>query len=381
MSDRLRVVMVLDNYYAPDRRVEYECRLLGEAGMLVRVVAWDRRSRAANHGLGRDHLSRHVVGGVEVIRVNEAAPSLGGAATFRAMLRFGWAVWRNRATLIADADVLVVHDVFLLPVVRFLSWVTGHLFIYDAHEEYAAMEGDRYPQWILRGVTNVESWLAHASEMVVIPGTIRADRWRKAGFDEVLILSNVGEPRGRPPRVDIEWDIAYVSGTLGPSRRPDLLLEVARRRPDLRMLLAGVGQGAAEVQAEAATLANVEFREWVDDPEALLARGRVVFYGLDPNDPYSDKACPNTLYQALKVRRPLIFFCGGEAEALVERYRIGIQCRASADAIIEAFESVRGTDSWQFDEALRTLASEGDTGKYVDTVRRAAEKGRATLLR
>src|SRR5207237_10748121 len=172
------------------------------------------------------------------------------------------------------------------------------------------------------------------------------------------------------------WDLAYVSATLTANGRPDLFLEVARRRPELRFALAGKLSPARELERAALAAPNVDWLGWVDDPRKVMARSRAVFYGLDPRHPYSSSACPNTLYDALRVRRPLIFFCGGEPEELLGRFRIGIKCAPTADALLDALDEARGGSSWEFDAALTEVDREPGPQEYVEAVFRAAQRRR-----
>ncbi len=363
-----RVTMLLDNYYGPDRRVEYEAKLLTDAGLAVRVVAWDRRSPKADSAA----LETSQQGGMEVVRVRVPAPPGGGASTFRAMTRFAWETWRRRDSVIGDADLLVVHDVYLLPFGRLLAAALRIPFVYDAHEEYAAMEGARYPGWWLWLVTAMEGVLARGARRVVVPGTTRQTRWTRAGFPAPTVLRNLGDHK--PPAVGSgqpKWDLAYC-GTLADVRRVDVLVDLARARPDLQIAIAGKGRGEGDVELAARELDNLQFLGWLEDSDQVLADARAVYYGLDPRHPYADKACPNNLYQAIRLERPLIFFCGGEIAEVADKHRIGVRCAPTADAVAAAVDEVRRSgDGWEFKPAWGALADPQMTDRYVASIRAA----------
>jgi glycosyltransferase involved in cell wall biosynthesis len=370
MAEPLSVAMLVDNHYGPDPRVRYECSLLAAAGASTRVIAWDRRASSG------PRVSRTPVGGIDVVRVTAPAPMGGFRPTLRALATFCRVVWRDRRALLGDVDVLVVHDVYLLPLARVLSRSLRLPYLYDAHEDYAVMESDRLPRWWLKAATALETRLARRADAVVVPGLTRADRWVSAGIPAPVVLRNRGA--GPPPNGDgpPDWDLACVSATLDPSRRPDVFLEVARRRPDLRFALAGEGPWARHVEQAARQLTNVDCLGWVDDATAVLARSRAAFYGLDPAHPYASKACPNTLFDALRARRPLIFFCGGEPEELLARFRIGIRCAPTADAVLEVLDEALDGDSWECEAALAAIDREESPQDYVAAVV-AAKRGRA----
>jgi glycosyltransferase involved in cell wall biosynthesis len=276
-------------------------------------------------------------------------------------------VLRSRRRLLAGASVLVVHDIILLPLGWALSRRTGLPLVYDAHEEFAAMEGGRYPPWVLRVVTAVETLLARRASLVVVPGRTRAPRWESAGIRPV-ILPNVGrkvEPiRGTEP----EWDLAYCGG-LAEVRRLDLLIDLARARPDLRIAVAGAGRSQGSLAEAAATLPNLEFRGEISEPDEFLARARTIYYGLDPSHSYSPKSCPNTIYQAIRVGRPVVYFGGGEIEEFLKEFRVGLKLDPDPDALADAVDRVRHEqDDWDFDAAWDRLERDRLSGEYARAV-------------
>jgi glycosyltransferase involved in cell wall biosynthesis len=358
------IVMLLDNHYGPDPRVALETQLLSEAGLAARVIAWDRRTK----GLPNDSSAAHA----EVVRVPVPAPSGGGWRTFVALGRLSARVWRGRNRLFEGASVLIVHDVYLLP----LGWALARRlrlpFAYDAHEEFALMEARRYPQWLLRCITAVESSLARKAVAVIVPGVSRAPRWRGVLRRAPIVLPNlVQHSFARPHLKPIEWDLLY-AGTIADVRRPDLLIDLARRHPDLRIAIAGRGRSERQVERAAEELPNLTYLGWQPETGRLFARSAVIYYGLDPAHPYSEVACPNTLYEALRHRKPLIFFCGGEVAQLASEFKIGIRCEPSVDALSAALNEVAATSRWEFEPAWREVWERADTQRFVDVIEAAA---------
>lgn len=347
-----------------------ESKLLDQAGVMVRVVAWDRRSDSVDVDSISSRESH-----ADLVRINVPAPSGGGKRTFTAMLAFARSVWRRRHELTGDADVLVVHDVYLLALGWVISVAMRRPLVYDAHEDYAAMEGLRYPAWWLRLVTAAEERLARRAVVIVVPGRTRCARWEDNGFRTPVVLRNLGLGRGRaqgdPER---RWDVAYC-GTLADVRRLDVLIDAARMQSTLRVVIAGRGRGENEVREAAAELDNVEYIGWHNDADQLVEQSRSVYYGLDPDHPYAEKACPNTLYDALRLRRPLLYFCGGEVADIASRFRIGIRCEPTPDALLAAVASLaEPSDAWQFDEAWSELTGEDATRAYVEAIMSAAHR-------
>jgi glycosyltransferase involved in cell wall biosynthesis len=358
------VVMLLDNHYGPDPRVAFEVRLLEGGGIPTRIVAWDRRKeqdRNDQQGSPR-----------EIFRIVVPAPSGGGWRSLLAVGQFAIRVWRDRRRLLGDSSLLIVHDVYLLPLGWLLARHLHRAFIYDAHEEYARMEAGRYPPWILRAVTMLEGRLASHAAAVVVPGASRTGRWDGALAQPPIVLPNlVREDRPVPETASAAWDLLYV-GTVSEGRRPDILVELARLRPGLRIAIAGRGRSVDYVARSAQELPNLTYLGWRSDADDLLARTRAIYYGLDPDHPYSQVACPNTLYQALLHQKPLIFFCGGEPAQLARQFKIGIRCEASVHAVGAAFDRASTISDWEFDEAWRAVVERAETHQFIEAVREAA---------
>jgi hypothetical protein len=363
---RYDVLMLLDNHYGPDPRVAFELELLEEAGISARVVAWDRRSKQQAR---EQKFSRS-----EVIRIAVPAPPGGVRRTLLALFQFAFRVWRERRRLLQGASLLIVHDVYLLPLGRALSLRLGLPFIYDAHEEYAKMEAGRRPAWVLKLVRALESRLARSARAVVVPGASRAARWDGVIERPPIVLPNLVRRNQSSAETEaVEWDLLSC-GSLSEGRRPDLLVELARIRPHLRVGIAGRGRSEDYLARAADELPNLTYLGWRSDTDELLARTGAIYYGLDPDHPYSDVACPNTLYQALLHRKPLIFFCGGEPARLATEFKIGIRCEVSASALSAAVDQASKTNDWEFDEAWRTVWLGAETQKFVDVVETAARQ-------
>ncbi len=358
------VAMLLDNHYGPDNRVQLEARLLRTAGYRVRIIAWDRRTGAEALA---SPLWAHGECGEEIARVRVPAPPGGGVLSLIRMSRLAYTLFSNRRELLGDADALVVHDVYLLPAGWLLARILSLPLVYDAHEELAVAEAQRYPRALLHVASALETALGRRAAAVVVPGQSRTERWTTVGVSP-LVLPNLGRTSSAATTLEPYRDIVYC-GMLATVRRLDLLVDLARNRPDLRIAVAGRGREAQHVQTAAARLPNLEYVGWTDDPDRFLATGRSIYYGLDPTHPYSEKACPNTLYQAVRLHRPLIFFCGGEPDAAAADFAIGVKCEPCAASLASAVDAVRSPGAaWEFDAAWERLASPQALVSYVTLI-------------
>jgi glycosyltransferase involved in cell wall biosynthesis len=358
--------MVLDNHYGPDRRVEFQAGMLKRVGFDVRIVAWDRRTQASSGGEPPDP-------SVELIRIPVPTAPGGGWRAIRGLGKFASRAWLRRRQILQGTDLLVAHDLYMLPLVAMLSRFRGVPYAYDAHEEFAAMEASRYPRGYIAAITRIEERLARGAAFTLVPGTNRLRRWRGTGVDPI-VLRNIGSARpSLNGATKPEWDIAYC-GQLSEVRRLDVLLDLANERTDLRIVVAGDGRSAPSIEEAAAGLPNLEFRGWTAEPDAILGSSRVVYYGLDPTHPYSDLACPNTLYQALRLGKPLVYFCGGEPAEIAATYKIGVRCDPTWLDVANAVDELRASPDWlQLAEAWAAVANDPEREVFLAAVQSAID--------
>jgi glycosyltransferase involved in cell wall biosynthesis len=378
---KTRLGMLLDNHYRPDPRVGFEIELLSRAGIAVRVVAWDRRVSAVYKNdeempdvrliePGMEDEPDLGTGGTtsEVVRITAPTPGYNRRLSSAALLKFSRCVWRDRRRLFRGCHALVVHDIYLLPFGWLLARELKVPFIYDAHEDFAVEEACRYPAWFLRLAMAVETRLARDAFAVVVPGRPRLPRWSKLVHRPLILLPNFVHCEQCQVSSDpVEWDLVC-AGTLSETRRLDLLIDLARQRPDLRIAVAGRGHRSTEVADAATELPNLSYLGWRKDVDSVLARGRSIYYGRDPEDSYSEVACPNTLYQALRHRKPLIFLCGGEVAEIAEEFNIGIRPAATAAALSEAVDHVASVHEWEFDAAWSAVWQRANIERWLTTI-------------
>jgi hypothetical protein len=357
------VLVLLDNQHGPDRRMSYLAQLLGRDGYDVRVAAWDRRPS--------EDIAAEVPApafGEEVHRISVPAPVGGGSRSLVAVARFGARVFARRKELLRRVSAVIAADIYMLPLGVALARTARVPLIYDAREEYAALEADRYRPGMLRLAEAVETACARHARAIVVPGPSRLPRWAGVG-PETVVLPNAGPTEERPTQdIPKRYDLTY-GGLLTEQRRPDLVIELARRRPDLRIAVTGGGRLGSRIAEAAEQLPNLDWLGWVRDPDDVIRRSATVYYGQDPTSPYSSLACPNTVYQAVAARTPILFHCGGELARAAAEYRIGIRCPATVAALDNAVEAALSETEWEFDRAHAELQA-GVADDFLATVRR-----------
>jgi glycosyltransferase involved in cell wall biosynthesis len=135
--------------------------------------------------------------------------------------------------------------------------------------------------------------------------------------------------------IDPDADVVLYVGRLTRIKRPDRLLEVARRlrdaRPSAVVVVAGDGELAAQARAEAAPLGDaVRFLGWRDDLETLYAAADVVLLTSD------NEGTPVSLIEAAHAGRPVVATDVGSTRHVVDDGHTGVLCPPEADALADA---------------------------------------------
>lgn len=316
----LRVLMLLDNPCAPDWRVQREAAALQHAGATVLVLCWDRDGRPP---------AIEDLDGVRIERLRTPSGRNLGIRQVRTLLTFYRAAWRRLRE--EPIDIVHVHDLPLLVLGIAVARRRKVNLIYDAHEIYHFMEAGKYPRSLLGALALFEGWLVrrYVTTLITVSQQRVTDYWQHvAGSTPTVVVGNWYDPadvtKEQQAAARLELGLGngpcvVYAGGLAPERRLDLLVSVARQRPDLTVLVAGRGSSDVERLLSAANdeLPNVHYMGWVDRPELLYRAASALYYVLDPHHPYSRFAASNTLHLALAHRIPLITGLSGEPGAVM----------------------------------------------------------------
>jgi glycosyltransferase involved in cell wall biosynthesis len=274
-------MVLLNNDYPPDIRVDKETGSLVAAGHSVHLACLSRRGRP----------DAEIVGGMSVTRMTPSEPGLGRAynslayhATFRSPY------WRDRLIGWAkamDIDALHVHDLPFAPTVLEAGRRLGIPVVVDLHENYpAALAGWKSPDGterlfrVYERYPGVELDVAREAFRTITVVEEGLGRFRIAGISEekLVVVSNTeplaygDEVRAMPrdPRFGDDIVLLYAGG-FAPDRGIDVVI---RAMPELletgrpyRLVLAGEGEVLDDMKDLAASLRvahRVEFTGWVD---------------------------------------------------------------------------------------------------------------------
>jgi len=96
------------------------------------------------------------------------------------------------------------------------------------------------------------------------------------------------------------------AGNMGIPQNLGIMVELARLRPDIRVLFVGGGQDEARLKALAEGLPNVEFRGYrpISEMPGVYAESDLFYVGQDPKA--ASDGIPSKIYRVLGQRKPLV---------------------------------------------------------------------------
>jgi hypothetical protein len=304
----LRVAMLLSNAFRPDPRVLKEARTLARAGYRVDVVAWDREGAFP---------AEEPVEGFTVRRIATVRSRYGaGWVQIVRLPRFWREAWRRFEAL--QPDVVHCHDFDTL--IPGLLWRRrrGVPVVYDAHDDYAAMQAPRLRgrsgAALRRVIDAAERRLAARADAVI---TVDEHMARRYPVARTTVIGHY------PPadfaattRADPAAEAALVYGGRLSTDRGLLVIAAALHtlaaeglRPRLRLL--GTWTSPGERQAFESAMQGLEgqldFRGWVPFSEvaAHLAGARVALSTLLPVPRYV-AALPVKLFEYMACGLPVV---------------------------------------------------------------------------
>src|SRR6476469_6081194 len=141
-----------------------------------------------------------------------------------------------------------------------------------------------------------------------------------------------------PPPAGNATQVLY-AGLLGHAQELDVLVEVARRAPDLRITIAGDGprRASLEALAEEHSVANIAFTGYLapDELVRLYHASDVLFAQLRESKLHSATAVPSKLLEYMAAARPIVYAGSGAAADLVTTTGSGLVVTpGDADAIV-----------------------------------------------
>ena len=323
-----KILMVIDEHFPPDLRLEKEIPVLKNSGYELTLVCYRKKGQALEE----------ILNGVRIIRTRIAiSHSLKGYFDILNSIFFiNWPIKRTLNSLNDEYDIVHAHD---LPVSNtVINWAKNRKIktVLDLHENYA----DALSIWfawrksLLVKIKNrlffsYDKWMSREKKMVQdydkVIAVIDEMKDRLIAMYEipekkVYVVRN-SEPKNRfdgDKVTEVEsgpLDIVYVGG-IGPHRGLDVAIlgmpELVKFNPDFKLVIVGTGNPdnidhLKKVAREAGVANNVVFKGRKPFGEALgYMKG--AFMNIIPHlkIPQNDNGLPHKLFQIMNSQYPLL---------------------------------------------------------------------------
>lgn len=310
--------------------------------------------------------------GVSLTRVRPPARR-GGSWAARAAAEVGLSVRLARAALNVRPDVVVTSSpsMFLGPAalvagrrrrgrvvwdVRDLTWEYGKEedVVTGAPARVAIGLVGRVMWWVAARVDVVTC----ATEGLAVPLRERL-RGRRIevipnGIDSGLLAALAPSPAPPSDRLRVLY-----AGLVGHAQQLDVLLDVARRAPQVDITVAGDGPARRRLEEAATDLPNVTFVGYVSPARLveLYHRSDVLFAQLQGSALHRITAAPSKLQEYMAAGRFILYAGEGSAAELVERAGAGVVVPpGDTTAIVEALANVTAAERIARGESARAYA-------------------------
>ena len=343
--------MLLTNAYDPDPRVRQEALALIGMGCRVRLLAWDRDSKAP---------ATECREGVEIERVFLASKH--GRGTTQIFF-YAWLYLKMlRQGLGTSFDAVHCHDLDTLPLGFLLGKLKGKPIIYDAHESFPDMLEGSVPSAVRRGLTHLENFLIRRIDLLITVGEKLRHYFAERGARRSVVVGNWkrledfarsaeqnGLVRRRLGIPEHALTIVCITQLLK-DRKIEELLQAVEETPDVYVIVGGKGILRDLVLQAAKANPRIVFAGFVSGREIAdyTCAGDIVYYGFDPDNPNARFSAPNKLYEALAAGRPLITGDFGEIADVVRDASCGIVLtKYGGQEIRHAVERLRDPAVWR----------------------------------
>jgi glycosyltransferase involved in cell wall biosynthesis len=187
-----KILMLLFGEFLPDPRVLKEANALGRSGYEVLVVAWNRTGKAPHV---KSYSWFKVVHFPPPLPKNFSKLQVPFQALIKARCLLSFSIRTIRFALKGEWDIFYVHDLDTLHIGAFLKIRKRKKLIYDSHEYYSDLIGDRIGNRVVKPILYWEKMLCRQVDQIITVNEILAEKF-KTKHKRVGVIRNA---------VDLRW--------------------------------------------------------------------------------------------------------------------------------------------------------------------------------
>jgi glycosyltransferase involved in cell wall biosynthesis len=322
----MKILMLLDNQFPPDIRVEKEANSLLKKGNEVAILSYNYGNRNSEEIINRIRIFRFWI-------PNQAAKKILGFSLQLPFYRLIWQQAIKRIFKLYRFDAVHIHDLPLCTVIPFIKRNYGVPVIADMHENYPYLVAEqaymdslfariflskkkwfkKEKEWLPQADTiicvaeemkqRVESVVLNTRSIVVVPNTPAVEELNASMANLPLLAS----------RFSGSFSILYVGG-LDSTRGIDILIKSAKYAvktiPRLKIIIVGNGRILSEMRHLAASLQldSIVLFEGFKPQNEVGSYISVSDVCVIPHrkSPQTDNSSPNKLFQYLYFKKPVV---------------------------------------------------------------------------
>ncbi|MCK5024105.1 MAG: glycosyltransferase family 4 protein [Thermoplasmata archaeon] len=320
------IVMLLSNPFRPDPRVHREAKALVSAGYKVTILCWDREQK---------HTKQETIDGIQLIRLGPKS-SFENTKLFLKTIRKFWKEARQEMSAM-EIDIIHTHDLdTLAPAIKEAKKRKIPL-IYDSHEIYHEMAGERLSGFMIGLIKSYEKRLVKKPDVLITVNEKLEEIFRDFGARNTHVIMNC---RREVPVNELDVDVlekkldlkdkktAIYIGVLEPNRQ---LLELAKAhtasQDDFVLIYGGYGSLEPEIKKLAdSSNGRLIFlgRVQPDKVPAYNEMSHVLLATYDPALKNNRLGAPNKLFESMSAGRPIVVTKGTYAGQVVENTGSGL---------------------------------------------------------
>ncbi len=323
MSNKPNILMLLDNAYNPDLRVQKEINSIIKLGFSINLYCWDQEGLLKEEEDYDDF---------SIKRIRVLSEKQKGLRKIFDLLQFMKASIYKVKKNHLNYNFIYAHDLLMLPLALYFKKKYKAPLIYDAHEIYHLMEWEKYPSFLREFIFLIEKrLLKHIDQLIVVNKKRQefySDYYTK---NEIQIIGNwydpyKGENVSLREMYNIPNDHVLLSyfGVINFDERPiNKIIDKLIDLENVHFFIAGVGKHDKTIADIAVKNDRVYYLGWQKNIRQYLMDIDLIIYYLNDKRKYFEYTAPNTLYLALSHDIPLITNVPGESEELINNYNIG----------------------------------------------------------
>lgn len=322
----MKILMLLDNQFPPDIRVEKEANSLLKEGNEVAILSYNFGGKNADE----------IINGIRIFRFwipNQVAKKILG---FSLQLPFYCSIWQSAITKIFKTykfDAVHIHDLPLCTLIKFIKRKFDVPVIADMHENYPYLVAEQpYMESLFARVflskkkwfRKEKEWLAQADSIICVAEEMK-QRLETVVINSkhIVVVPNtpaideLGASMANLPlittRFSGSFNVLYVGG-IDPTRGIDILIRSAaisrNTIPGLKIVIVGDGRILSDMKhlVSSLQLENIVFFEGKKPQDEVGSYISISDICVIPHrkSPQTDNSSPNKLFQYLYFKKPVI---------------------------------------------------------------------------